>query len=194
MSNIGAIIGVLIWAIIIAFWKSNRKNKKNNDNSEDKSIEANTIETEAATQLKVGGIVLETETEKLIDTILEILIAEGFRPLLFEKENYIEFKIERNVVRVQFYQDDENYIQLGCWIYDYKQEYKNDALDTANHINIHVKYANIAIHSDQIIAHSDFFVDGNMDVKATLFKHISAILYAKDEFYRLSKEYDFSLN
>jgi hypothetical protein len=122
------------------------------------------------------------------------MIDEGFRPLLLKDYNYIEFKIDRTEIRIQFYEDGDHFIQLGCWVCNYKQEDKNDALNTANHVNIYTKCAYIALHSNQIIAHSDIFVDDSISVKTLLFRYISAVLYARDEFYRITDIENYSLN
>jgi hypothetical protein len=189
-------MGTLIWTVIfvvIFALALSRRNKYNDDNKKEISTEANTVETEVVDKLKIGGIEVETETEKLLDIIYEILIEEGFRPLLTDF-NAIEFKIEGIDLRIQFYRDDEYYMKLGCWIYNYKQEDKNAALDTANRVNIYVKCVCIALYRTQIIAHSDILVSKCMDVKEVLFRHIHAVLYARDEFYRITNEWKFNLN
>jgi hypothetical protein len=186
-----AIIVGLIWGSI-SYWVSGKKNKKHKELQIATSEKANEIET--VNRIKIGGIEIETEAVKLIDSIYEILTDEGFRPLLYENEHYIEFKIEGDVIRIQFYEEDENYIQLGSWVYDYEQKDKHSALDTANQVNIYVKYAYIAVHSNQIIAHSDIYIDNSMDIKAVLFKYIPATLFARNEFYRITNEPKYSLN
>ena len=197
---------VLFWGtgfviICIGVWGFNNSGTKEgtsttnsvmDENNEAMQEQDNKIET--INELNIGGIKIEKEATKPIDTIHEILIDEGFRPMIYSNGNYIEFKIEGDVIRIQFYEDDENFIQLGSLVYDYEQEYKNAALDTANRVNIRVKYAWIALHSNQIIAHSDLFFDSNMDIKTVLLKHISTVLCAKDEFYKISNELKLSLN
>ena len=187
---------IILGAVIRHFSTSNEDTSTTNSEIDENNdaMQEQDNEIEAINELIIGGIKIETEDAKPIDTIYEILINEGFRPIIHSTGNYIEFKIEGYEIRIQFHEDDENFIQLGSWVYDYEQEDKNAALDTANRVNIRVKYAFIALYSNQIIAHSDIFIDNSMDNKTVLFKHIYAVLYARNEFYRITNELKLSLN